>query len=134
MEWRYDDSVEILEGDFDVGMKLSKEQTATVSWSTLISILGSLGAVWAFAAPIAQTALAGEIERQISKQVAPLTAAQVITITSTVNNLRKQIASLEFKKDMCAGSGCWTLRDAEDLQAARDDIVAAQKALNALKQ
>ncbi len=116
-----------------MAMRLSKEQTWTVSWSTLVSIAGSLGAVWAFAAPIAQSALAGEIERQITKQVTPLKDAQIITITATVNNLRKQIAALEFKKEMCAGTGCWTLRDAEDLQAAREDIVAAQRALSALK-
>mgnify|MGYP001595137334 CR=1 FL=1 len=116
-----------------MGIRLSKEQTVTVSWSTLVSVIGSLVAVWAFAAPIAQNALAGEIEKQITKQIAPLNAAQIITITATVKNLQKQVAALEFKKDMCAGAGCWTLRDAEDLQAAREDIVAAQKALNALK-
>lgn len=113
-----------------MAMKLSKEQTITVSWSTLISVIGSLIAVWAFAAPIAQNALAGEI----AKQIAPLNTAQIITITATVKNLQKQISALEFKKDMCAGSGCWTLRDAEDLTAARDDLTAAQKALQALKQ
>lgn len=115
-------------------MKISRDQAFTISWSTLASIAGSLAAVWAFAAPIAQKALAGEIKDQIQQQVAPLNAAQIITITANIKNLQKQIAALEFKKDMCAGTGCWTLRDAEDLQAAREDLVAAQKALTALKQ
>ncbi len=124
-----------------MGMMLSKNQTITVSWSTLASIVASLVAVWGFGSPIIQNVMAGEIERQITKQIAPIndkiatqTTAQIITISSTVNNLKKQIAALEFKKDMCAGASCWTLRDAEDLQGAREDIVAAQKALNALKQ
>lgn len=117
-----------------MGMRLSKEQTMTVSWSTLASIAGSLGAVWLFAAPIAQKALAGEITEQIRQQVAPLNTAQVITITATVKNLQKQITALEFKRDNCHAIDCWTIRDAEDLTAANDDLKAAKDALKALKQ
>jgi len=112
-----------------MGIKLSRDQTITVSWSTLASIVGSLTAVWMFAGPLAESALAGEI----AKQVAPLTTAQVITITATVKNLQKQIAALEFKRDMCRGSDCWSVRDQEDLASAKDDLVAAQAALTALK-
>ena len=117
-----------------MGIKLSRDQTITVSWATIASIATSLVAVWGFGSAIVQKAMAGEIKEQISQQIAPLNIAQVITITATVKNLQKQISALEFKKEMCAGALCWTLRDAEDLTAARDDLVAAQSALKALKQ
>jgi hypothetical protein len=114
--------------------KVTREQTATISISTIASALVSLGAVWTFAAPIAQKAMGGEVQEQIRQQLAPINAAQIITITTTVRNLQKQIAALEFKKEMCAGATCWTLRDAEDLSGSRDDLIAAQAALRALKQ
>ena len=113
-----------------MGIKMTKDQGWTVSFSTLTSIVGSLGAMWVFAAPIAQNALAGEIEKYLQ----PMQAAQVITITATVKNLRNQISALEFKRDMCGGSDCWTVRDAQDLSAARDDLKAAEDALRSLKE
>lgn len=112
-----------------MALKLTKDQTITVSWSTLVSILGSLGAVWAFASPIAGQAIKGQIEAQI----APLQNAQIITIAATVRNLQNAIVALEFKRDMCAGSDCWTIRDAQDLQGARTDLAAAEAALKALR-
>lgn len=122
-------------------MKLSREQTITLSWSTVVSVVGSLGAVWAFAAPIAGQALKDQIERQIEQQIAPLKesqaamrAAQIITISATVRNLENAIVALEFKRDMCAGDDCWTIRDAQDLTSARNDLRAAEAALRALRQ
>lgn len=114
--------------------KVTKEQTATISMSMIGSLATAVIAIWTFAAPIAQKAMAGEIKEQIMQQLAPINAAQIITITATVKNLQKQISALEFKKEMCAGAVCWTLRDAEDLSSAREDLIAAQAALRALKQ
>jgi hypothetical protein len=106
-----------------------KEKAVLISWATLTSVAGSLAAVWAFASPLAQQALAGEIQ----KQLAPLVIAQVITLQSTVKNLQNQIAALEFKRDMCGhDNACWTVRDAQDLAAARNDLTAAQHALDVL--
>jgi hypothetical protein len=114
--------------------RVTREQTATISLSLVGSFVTAVIAIWSFAAPIAQKAMAGEIKDQIMMQLAPINAAQTITITATVKNLQKQISALEFKKEMCAGASCWTLRDAEDLSSAREDLVAAQAALRALKQ
>lgn len=116
-------------------MKLTKDQTVTVSWSTLVSVVGSLVAVWTFAAPIAGQAIKGQVQDQIRQEIKPLHDAQIITITATVRNLEKAIVAMEFKRDMCANApNCWTIRDAEDLTAARTDLVAAQAALRALRQ
>jgi hypothetical protein len=125
-----------------MGLKLSKDQTITVSWSTLVSVVGSLAAVWGFAGPIAGQAVKGQIREQIQEEIKPLKAAQtaltnaqIITISTTVRNLQNAIAALEFKRDMCVGSAdCWTVRDAQDLTAARADLVAAEAALKALRE
>lgn len=116
-------------------MKLSKDQTITVSWSTISSLVVSLAAVWGFGSAIVQKALAGEIQEQIAKQLAPQTAASIVTLSATVKNLRTSITALEFKKDMCGGriDGCWTVRDAGDLDAAKIDLKAAEDALKLLK-
>lgn len=124
-----------------MGIRMSKEQTWTVSWSSLVSVATALTAVWAFAAPIAQKAMAGEIQAEISKQLAPIqkqlsnqTAAQIVSLNATVKNLRTSITALRFKRDMCANTpNCWTVRDAEDLDAAITDLDAAQKALLVLQ-
>lgn len=111
-------------------MKLSREQTITLSWSTLAAIASSVMGLWAFAGPIAGQAL----KDQIKQEIEPLMTAQIITISTTVRNLRNAIAALEFKREMCAGASCWTIRDAEDLAAARADLAAAEAALRALRQ
>lgn len=123
-------------------MKMTKDQGLTISASTIVSIVGSLGAVWAFAAPIAQKALAGEIETQLEQKLKPIRdsqaaqqAANIITTSSTVRNLQNSITALEFKRDTCAPKpDCWTVRDAQDLQGAKSDLIAAEAALRALRQ
>jgi hypothetical protein len=118
-----------------MGINMTKDQGITVSVSTLASIAATLGSIWLFAAPIAETALAGEIEKQLEQKIKPIQDANIITITATVRNLQNAIIALEFKRDMCGASpDCWTVRDAGDLQAARNDLSAAQAALTALKQ
>lgn len=121
--------------------RISKEQTYTVSLSALGSVIAAAGAVWGFAAPIAQNAVAGEIQKEIAKQIAPIQSqisknakAQIISLAATVKNLQTAVTALEFKMDMCRGSDCWTIRDAQDLTAARNDLRAAQDALAALRE
>lgn len=110
---------------------ITKDQTVTISWATLVSVFGSLGAVWAFAAPLAGDA----IDKKIEQQIRPIQEAQIITISATVRNLQKAIVALEFKRDMCAGvPECWAIRDAEDLTSLRADLIAAEAALRGLRQ
>lgn len=111
-------------------MKLDRNQTITLSWSTLTSIVGSLGAVWAFGAPIVNSALAGEI----TDQMTPLKNAFVITLEQNVRNLRNAVTAMEFKRDTCTPKPeCWTLRDAQELVAIQTDLAAAEMALSGLK-
>lgn len=124
-----------------MGIRLSKDQTITVSWATLASITAALASVWGFGAPIVQKAMAGEVKEEITKQLEPIqrqisaqTAANIVSLNSTVKNLKAAILALAFKKDMCGGvPGCWTLRDAGDLDAAANDLKAAEDALRLLQ-
>jgi hypothetical protein len=107
-------------------MRLSKDTTINVSVSTIVSVVGSIAAMWAFAAPIAQRAMAGEIKDQI----APLSDAFQVLLIQQIQNQRNSITAMEFKRDMCSGvADCWTLRDAQDLDAARNTLSAMQMAL-----
>lgn len=124
-----------------MAMKLSRDATITISWSTLASIAASLAAVWGFGSGIVQRAVAGEIKTEIENQLKPIqaqisnqTAAQVVSLGATVKNLRNQITALEFKRDTCRLPDCWTVRDAGDLDAAKIDLKAAEDALRALRQ
>ena len=124
-----------------MGMKLSKDQTITVSWATIASIATSLVAVWGFGSAIVQKAVAGEIKIEIETQLKPIQeklsnqiAAQVVSLGATVKNLRTSITALEFKRDTCRLPDCWTVRDAGDLDAAKIDLKAAEDALNLLRQ
>jgi hypothetical protein len=99
--------------------------------STIVSVITSMSALWVFAAPIAGQAL----KKQIQEEVRPLSDAFIITLETNVRNLRNSIAAMEFKRDMCVSvDPCWTVRDAQDLATARNDLLAAESALAALKQ
>jgi hypothetical protein len=112
-------------------LKISKDQTITVSVSSIVSVVAGLGSVWMFAGPIAERALAGEIQEQI----APLTDAFTLILTQNIANQRAAITAMRFKRDMCAGAvECWTLRDAQDLDAAERTLRSMEQALERMQQ
>lgn len=111
-----------------MGIRVTREQGVMVSISTIVAFVGAV----ATCVPVAEWALAGEIQ----KQIAPLVMSQITQIQSTVKNLQNQITALEFKRDMCANppnrEGCWTVRDAQDLTGAKNDLAAAEESLRGL--
>jgi septal ring factor EnvC (AmiA/AmiB activator) len=98
------------------------------------------------AGPFAEHALAGEIEKQLAKQIAPLQqqqadvtsqnamliALQKTQLKTTIRNLKAQIAAMEFKKDTCHTAECWTLQDVNTLVSAQADLNDAEMVLTAL--
>jgi len=127
-------------------MKLDKDQTLTISWSTIASVCASVAAVWGLAGPFAEHALAGEIEKQLQKQLAPLQqqyqkeaaqqdmliALQKTQLQTNIRNLKNVIAALMFKKDSCHEPSCWTIQDVQNLVSAQSDLADAQMVLDAL--
>jgi len=118
-----------------MGIRLTKEQGITVSLSTLASIVGSLLAVWAMAAPLAERALAGEIDKKMEAKLTPINDALKISTESTVDSLVTSISALRYKRDNCQPRPmCWLERDQLDLDTAERKLVTAEKVLAALNQ
>jgi hypothetical protein len=118
-----------------MGIKVTKEQGVMVSLGTIMSVLVAAATSY----PVARAALSQEIKDQVREvtreENRPLINAFEITLQQNVNTLRKAIAALEFKRDMCGATpGCWTVRDAQDLTFARDDLRAAEEALAGIKE
>jgi hypothetical protein len=110
---------------------INKDRGITVSISTVGSVAAALVSVWAFGGPLVEKALAGEVQ----KQIAPIASAFEVTMSTSIRNLRNSITALEFKRDMCGNApDCWTIRDAQDLTAARADLRAAEIALSGLRE
>lgn len=113
-----------------MGIKVTKEQGVMVSLSTILTVVVSVATSY----PTAKAVLAQEIKEQIQTEIRPLTDAFTITLQQNVRSLRNSIAAMEFKKDMCgSATDCWTVRDAQDLANAREDLRAAEIALAGIR-
>lgn len=118
-----------------MGIPLTKDQGITVSLSTLASIGSALLAVWAMAGPLAERALAGEIDKKMEEKLSPINEALKISTESTVDSLITSISALKYKRDNCSPRPmCWEQRDQLDLDTAERKLATAEKVLAALKQ
>lgn len=109
-----------------MGIKIDKREGIMVSVTTIIAVIASMGA----SVPVAQRAIAGEITEQIK----PLNEAFKTILAQSIDEAKRAITAMEFKRDMCSGDfNCWTLRDAQDLQSARDALAAKETALKNLR-
>jgi hypothetical protein len=114
-----------------VGIRVTKEQGVMISASTLVSMVGSLAAVWVFASPI----VAEQLEEKIKKQLGPVNSALELSTMRSITQLRSTISALNFKLTECAGRpGCWTLQDQRDLDNADADLVTAEAVLKSLRE
>lgn len=105
-------------------MEVSKDTKITVSISVIAGIITSVIGLWTFSAPIAQRALAGEIQDQLE----PITDAFTVLLITNITNQRNAITAMRFKRDT-SPLGTWTLREAQDLDAAEKTLVSMEQAL-----
>jgi hypothetical protein len=103
----------------------AKEKSLVAGLTMVASIIGSIGIIW----PVAQKVLAQEVKEQIQ----PLSNSFEVIMVTAVRNTRNAIAAMEFKRDMCAEENCWTVRDEQDLAAARAELLATEQALQELR-
>lgn len=104
--------------------------------NVIVSFSSATLAIWTLAQPIAEHALAGEIERQVAplkKQINSSVEAQIVQLSATIRGLHNSIAAQEYKRDTCRTGECWTARDNIDLSNTKDELVAAQQALDRLE-
>ena len=83
--------------------KITKEQGINVSLSTLTSVLALMPILWFIGKPIlvsaVSDAMAEEIEDQVKAGVAPLNGAFIAIIQNNIDNLIREIARMEFRRD-----------------------------------
>ena len=113
-----------------LGILWSKDQGWSIGIGTLASILTALATVCAVGAPLAQA----QLTQEIRKQTQPLTDAFYVILIQNIQNQKNQITAMEFKRDHCTNAECWTLRDAQDLENARETLKSLQSAKTTLEQ
>lgn len=107
-------------------MAVTKQQGLAGLLVVAASIVTSTGTLYGFAEQV----FAGEIKQQI----APVLEVQRILLQADIQSRRREIAALEFKREMCGGGDvCWTLRDAQDLANARAELAAREVAIRSLQ-
>ena len=78
-------------------------------------------------------AMAEEIEDQVKAGVAPLNGAFIAIIQNNIDNLIREIARMEFRRDN-PPAGDWVSEDSQDLAQRRIDLSAQEAALEALQE
>jgi hypothetical protein len=121
-------------------VKLTKDQTFSVSLSAVVSLIAVSAFLWAIAKPVITDAVAGElkddmraeIQETVQREVAPIMTAQMVLLEQQVVQTQKQIAQLE--RIRAANTVEWTAQQANELVDARAQLEAQQRALSALRQ
>lgn len=117
---------------------ISKDERRSIGISAVASIIGMCAILapvgWYLVRPTlvsaVSTAMADELDQKISQQVAPLNQGFKAIIQSNINNIRRQIARLEFARDDPQTE--WTVQMADDLAQLTIDLDAQQAALSAI--
>jgi hypothetical protein len=119
-------------------MRLTKDQTVSVSLSAIVSLITVGAVVWAGAKPLVTKAVAGEIKDEmrqeikstVQSEVEPIKVAQTVLLEQQVLQTQKMIAQLERLR--AADPTQWTAQQANDLVDLRSQLEAQQSALFAL--
>jgi hypothetical protein len=120
-------------------LRLTKDQTFSVSLSALVSLIMVSSFAWLIAKPLIAEAVAGEIKEEmrdeiqstVQAEVAPIKTAQVILLEQQVVQTQKQIAQLE--RIRAASPAQWSAQQANELVDARAQLESQQRALSALR-
>ena len=110
-------------------LRPTKEQSLLALLASLVSVLTGLTTLWVFT----ERVFAAEVQEQIKEGLSPVIETQKILLESDINSRRLGITAMEFKRDMCLTSGCWTVRDAQDLTQARAELAAREQAMRRLQ-
>ena len=113
---------------------ITKREGIHISLAAVLAWIPLIPVFWLFAKPILITAVseavADDIQTQVKAEVLPLNLAFKVLLKSDIDNKRKQIAALEFKKDH--HSNDWTENDAKVLIDLKIELDALQEAYKEL--
>ena len=118
---------------------MSDDEKKGAGFHISVSMLGTLTvlvpAFWFLAKPILvssiSTAMAANVQAQIKQEVAPLNIAFTAIIRKEVTRLKKEIASMEWRRDNPPDDD-WTEEDATNLVDRKEELVGQEAALDAL--
>ena len=107
-----------------------------ISMSTIATLIPVLLFTWALIKPAVVLAVGEQLNEQVqttvSKEVAPITMALGVILKNNIENIRIQIAALEFRRDFPPVDD-WADVDAQTLARLRNDLISAEAALIALE-
>jgi len=107
-----------------------------ISVSTIASALTVGTMVWFLVKPAVVKAVGEELdtkmEQVVSAAVAPTNAALAIILSNGIDNLKLQIAAMEFERDF-PPEGDWSDLDARELARLKNTLSTNQAALSALE-
>ena len=72
-----------------------------------------------------------QVQRTVAKEVAPINIALSVILSNNIENIRLQIAALEFKRDFPPADD-WHNEDALSLTRLKNDLSSAEMAITAL--
>ena len=106
------------------------ERRKTISMAAVLSWIPLVPVFWLLAEPLliraVSEAVAEDIQYQVQIEIRPLNSAFKVLLQRDILSLKKDIASVEFKRDHSANS--WTGEDAEKLVYLEDELEALEKA------
>jgi hypothetical protein len=74
--------------------------------------------------------MADDIDRKIERRLQPLNVGFKAIIQQNVENLQRDIARMEFRRD---STDSWTVEDAADLAQKRIDLANQREALTSIR-
>lgn len=113
-------------------MKVSKEQTLSIGYSTLLAWITIIPIVWILSKPFVVDAVAHDLGDQIQKETKPLSDAFRVLLARDISDIRRQITAMEFQRERDPAG--WTLENAQELSRLRTTLRTHEAALRALEE
>ena len=111
-----------------------KQHGINISMSTVATLIPVLVFTWMLIKPAVVLAvgeqLNEQVQRTVAKEVAPINIALSVILSNNIENIRLQIAALEFKRDFPPADD-WKSEDALALTRLKNDLSSAEMAITA---
>ena len=118
-----------------VNTKITKDHAYRMTLSGFTSGVAVLGILWVFAEPVivksVSVAMADDINEAVQQQVAPINTAFTVILQNDINNIKREIAALEFRQRR---NEDWTSEDAQTLANRKIELKAFEDAVEALEE
>jgi sensor domain CHASE-containing protein len=113
-----------------------KARLSDISVASVISLIPVLTVVWFIVKPSIVKAVGDELQEQVqqtvAKEVRPINRALTVILGNNADNLERQIAAMEFRRDFPPDDD-WSNEDAQVLAQLKLDLRSAKAAKAALK-